>query len=175
MTAEFLMDQKVKAEGGHKGRAWARAKFPFDHWIVDGRYVRNISIYVHTYAHVCPPRRDVCVSQEGAERTEGVYLLPSESIIAALAGRREEDGDGQTGDISAGLAFMWRPTVELIFTRFGAESPLPPLFLSSSLVFRSTRRRRREFLDSDTPISLFSRPSPPHRGSLLYIGFIFRL
>jgi len=51
--------------------------------------------------------------------------------------RWEEDGDGQTRDISTELAFMWRPTVELIFTRFGAASPLPPLFLFSNLASRA--------------------------------------
>lgn len=112
------------------------------------------------------PKRGLCAYRERI-RTEGVYLLPSESIIAALVGGKRM-ATGKRGYISR-LAFMWRPTVELIFTWFGADSPLPPLFLFFQppvSEHASTKSRNSRFRPL---ISLFA-PSPSCRDSLLYIG-----
>jgi len=114
-----------KTGRSHKGRAvWA--KFSFDHWTAIVTYVTYIDTYmyvVYASARTCASEmRGVRIALKGAE---DVPLLLFESIIAMLAGRRRANGR-----YISRLAFMWRPTVELIFTRFGAD----PLLLSSSSV-----------------------------------------
>lgn len=136
---------KGKIDRSYKGRVLKRAKFSSDHRIAVVTYVRTW--YTHPRARVLP-RRSVCVPREGEE---GVLPLPFESIIAELTGRQRANGR-----YIRGLAFMWRPTVELIFTRFEADPFLPS---SSSVPYprsehASTSRNSR----FQPPTSLFSHP-----------------
>lgn len=110
-----------KTDQSHKGRAleWVRIFI----WPSGcGRYIRTYVI--HASACTCAPETRSVRTARGCGE-EGVPPLPFESIITVLAGRRRANGR-----YISGLAFMWRPTVELIFTRFGVDPLLPSSFSS---------------------------------------------
>lgn len=130
----WIFDERWRPKG-HKGQTRARAKFPFDYWTVVVWYITYSSTYLHMKRTCVPETRHVRIARGYGKDGGSLPIAVREYYYGSS--RWEEDDDGQTWDISTGLAFMWRPTVELIFTRFGAASPLPPLFLFSNLASRA--------------------------------------
>lgn len=110
-----------------------------------GRYIRMR--YTHSRARVLPRRR-VCVSREGAEKR---MYLHYHSRVLLLAGRPQANGR-----YISGLAFMWRPTVELIFTRFELDPLLPS---SSSSTVLNPRSEHASTMSRNSRFQPLSLPS----------------